>query len=200
MYAPKAINIQYAAICASVGLLFIVIFYTMPEGKYKLWGFAKKVQEAADTVMGVTRIEKEKPTYSLPDRSIDLDDDDIGELRNVLYSEISNREPEKQKTESRAIINTALNRIPQYKEKGKNLKLAEVLRQPNQYQGYQPDKEDSQYRIAKDGKGNAKKLAVIDEVLEELKSGKLKDDIGGAVYYIHENDGRLTVKDGKLYE
>jgi len=161
---------------------------------------ADRIRDLSDKALGVTRYEKPKPVYSLKDRGVDLDENDMGELRNVLYAEISNRDPEKQKMESRAIVNTALNRIPQYKEKGKTLRLSDVLREKNQYQGYNPDDPKSQYMVAKSGKGNAKKLAAIDEVLNEIKGGEFKDTTDGKVFYVHEDDGRITLKDGKLYQ
>lgn len=163
-------------------------------------GMVEEERTMMDKMMGrttVKRKEKEGKPYKLADRGVEFDDDDVAELRNVLYSEISNRDPEKQKMESRVILNTALNRMGQYRDRGRELTLGDVLREPNQYQGYMPDNEKSQYNVARSGKGDKKKLAAIDEVIQEVISGKLEDTTNGAVYYIHHPDGRIEFDDKK---
>ncbi len=158
--------------------------------------FQHQERTFADKLMGRSEIKRTGPIPNeVPDRNVKLTDDDLQELRNVLYAEISNRDPEKQKLESRVIVNTALNRIKQYGAKGRQLALAQVLREPNQYQGYAPDKPDSQYNVVKSGKGNTKKLAAIDAVLEELKGGAFKDETNGAVFYFHKPDGSIQYDD-----
>lgn len=165
-------------------------------------GMERKDRTFADKLLGRSTIVRKpdagpvKP-YALPKRGVDLDEGDLGELRNVLYAEISNRDPEKQKLETRVIVNTALNRIKEYAAKGRKLTLAEVLREPNQYQGYAPNDSKSQYAVAASGKGNTKKLAAIDEVLNEIKGGKLDDNTNGAVFYKHNPDGSIVYDDKK---
>lgn len=133
--------------------------------------------------------------------------DDLNEAANVLYGEISNRSPERQAFEVRHITNTALNRM---KERGKT--LTEIFQQPYQYQGYAPHGitvkggkvVESQYQKAKAGKmteDDKKKLKVIMDALEPLKSGKFDDTTGGAMFYVHASDGTMwlgkTIKEAK---
>lgn len=142
------------------------------------------------------------PTYKIPDRGVELTDKDISELRNVLFGEVSNRDPERQAFEARIITNTALNRIPQYAEKKKNMNLASVLAQPNQYQAY-GGKEYN--RLIKNATTTAnpmdqQKLKAIDDVISELKSGNFQDTTDGKVFYVHDPQGRIWLKDGGLYK
>ena len=125
-------------------------------------------------------------------RGIDLSDDDIDELKHVLYSEIGNRSQEKRSLEADVVINTALNRVTENRSKGRGPQtLKEVLRQDNQYQGLGT----KQYEISKSGKGEARKNEAIDAALARLKSGELEDNTNGAFYYIHNDDGTITYDD-----
>lgn len=124
-------------------------------------------------------------------RDVTFNDDDAAELRNILYGEVSNRSKDKRQLESRVIINTVLNRVLENRKRGNNKTVAEILKQPNQYQAY----DSEQYKLAKSGKGNAEKLAAIDEVLEELKKGEFEDITNGAAFYIHNDDGSITYDD-----
>ncbi len=131
-------------------------------------------------------------------RDVTVKQSDIDELRNVLYAEISNRPEEKRKLEARVIINTALNRLKENQATGKGPQtLLEVLSQPNQYQGYRPGDEKSQYEVARSGKANRAKMAAIDEVLREMVDGSLEDTTGGAFYYVHRPDGSIIYDNKK---
>lgn len=132
-------------------------------------------------------------------RGTQVTDRDLHELRNVMFGEVSNRTPDRQEFESRVIANTALNRIPQYAEKGKKLALADVLAQPNQYQAYG----GSEYnRIAKGATTTVdkQKLDAIDKIIGEIKAGKLADTTDGAVFYQHDPKGQIWLKPGGLYK
>jgi len=137
--------------------------------------------------------------YQLKDRNVALTDDDVNELRHILFGEVSNRAPEKQEFEARVIANTALNRIPQYAEKGKNYALKDVLAQPNQYQAYG----GNEYKRLRENKitpVDEPKLKSIDKVLGEIKSGNFADNTEGSVFYSHDPTGRIWLKGGKLYK
>ena len=70
-------------------------------------------------------------TYDV--RGMKVRDNDLAEAEKILYAEVSNRTPEKQKFETRHIINTAINRMAERKKS-----LKDVLQEPYQYQGYAP--------------------------------------------------------------
>ncbi len=133
-------------------------------------------------------------------RGVPITPQDLSELRNTLFAEISNRDSQKQGLEARTIINTALNRVAQYAKKGKNLSLAEVLKQPNQYQG----SGSKEYNRIKNGllmPTDQQKVQAIDEALRELAGGRFTDNTSGAVYYQHAPDGSIHYDDSKtLYQ
>lgn len=136
------------------------------------------------------------PTYKV--RGVSLTDRDLATLRNVLFAEISNRTPDKQALEARTIVNTALNRIPQYQAQGKQMDLHSVLSMPNQYQGYgSPEYQ----RISNNATTtvDAPKLKAIDDTIGQLKSGKFPDTTGGKVFYHHTPEGQIFLKDGPLF-
>lgn len=140
-------------------------------------------------------------SYNLKDRGVQLTDSDLKELRNVLFAEVSNRDPEKQMFESRIIANTALNRIPQYAEKNKKMNLANVLMAPNQYQGY-GSKEYNRFinnATTTENPFDQRKIQAIDSVINEIKSGNFKDTTDNSVFYVHDPKGRIWTKPGKLF-
>lgn len=142
------------------------------------------------------------PTYELKDRGVKVTDDDLKTLRNVLFGEVSNRDPERQAFEARLITNTALNRIPQYAEKKKDMNLTSVLAAKNQYQAY----EGKEFRRLRDNATTTEnpldkqKLEAIDSVIKEVKSGVFKDTSGGSVFCVHDPQGRIWLKEGKLFK
>lgn len=142
------------------------------------------------------RAEAAPKTYNV--RGYTLNDDDFEEARKILFSEISNRSPDKQIMESKVILNTALNRMKQYGERGRKLSLAEVLREPNQYQGYN----SKQYHRANEKLDpvSQNKMDTIQQVLQEIRTKGLEDTTSDAVYYVHAPDGSIWIKRGKLYK
>lgn len=132
-------------------------------------------------------------------RAGDITEEDLNELRAVLFGEISNRASDKQRLEARTIINTAINRMSQYKEKGKDMTLAQVLQAPNQYQAYGGG-EYSRIKTGGTKPTDQQKIQAIDDVIGTLKEGLLPDTTGGRVFYVHEPDGRIILKDGTLYK
>jgi len=165
-------------------------------------GAMKPTQQTAAAAQALP---KEAPTpaprtdvFVDPVRNVEINDDDIEELRRILYSEIGNRSQEKRALEAKVVINTALNRLAENKKHNRGPQtLADVLRQKNQYQGLGT----KQYDIAASGKGNVKKMEAIDDVLAALVRGEIQDTTNGAFYYIHNPDETITYDDQrKLYK
>lgn len=143
---------------------------------------------------------KTTPEQNYDVRGVKVPDSDLNETANILYGEISNRDPDKQQFEVRHIVNTAINRAndnPNYYGGS----LTKVLQKPYQYQSYAPQgittatgTVESQYQKASAGSldpvGN-KKLQLIKDTLNELKTGKFKDTTGGSMFYVHASDGSL---------
>lgn len=138
-------------------------------------------------------------TYQIHDRGVSLTDDDLEEARKILFSEISNRAPDKQVFESKIILNTALNRMREHAGRKTPKTLKQVLQEPNQYQGYN----SKQYQLAASGKLDAlaqKKMATVERVLAELREKGLQDTTDGSVYYVHKPDGTIWLKSGPLFK
>ena len=143
-------------------------------------------------------------TYDV--RGMKVGDKDLTEAEKILYAEISNRSPEKQKFEVRHIANTAVNRMA-----AKNKSLTEVLQEPYQYQGYAPKGvtrkggkvAKSEYQLVSENHPavSQEKLRIIREALAEMKGGKFEDTTGGAQFYVHASDGTMwlgkTIKEAK---
>ena len=137
------------------------------------------------------------PTYNV--RGANLSNQDLQTLRNVLFAEISNRNPTKQALEAKTITNTALNRIQQYNANGKQYGLHQVLTEPNQYQGYN----SPEYQRIASGQTtttDAQKLNSIDGVIGQMKTGNFPDNTGGKVFYHHDNTGKIWLANGSLYK
>lgn len=135
-------------------------------------------------------------TYNV--RGIPLNGQDIDTARGVMFGEISNRNNSKQELEGRTILNTALNRVAQYKAQGKTMSLHDVLSAPNQYQAYN----GAEYQRLMRGSTtpvDAPKLKAIDNVILQLKNGNFPDTTDGMVYYKHDPTGRIILAPGSLY-
>jgi hypothetical protein len=131
---------------------------------------------------------------------------DLDEAKAVLYAEISNRTPEKQKLEAQTILNTAFNRQEYYNKIGyrgkKDWTLTDVLQEKNQYQGYAPEgiKNDkgklveSQYQKYKANKKeelSQQKIDAIDQLLAKVRDGSFINNISDYRFYTHKPDGRI---------
>ena len=116
---------------------------------------------------------------------------DVEEAKKIIFSEISNRPIEKQELETRVLLNTAFNRMDEYRKQGKELTLAQVLTQPNQYQGhntplYQRYGETATDTPTKTRKENVNKI--VNKVLKEIEQSTFQDNTNGAFYYSHKGD------------
>lgn len=139
-------------------------------------------------------------TYYVPDRGVSVREDTINNLvKPILFGEMSNRELPKQIEEGKTIINTAINRVSQYGERGKDMNLAGVLSAPNQYQAY-GGKEYERYLQGSTTPVDAQKMKAVDEIVAQLKAGKLKDNTGNRVFYIHTDDGNIITREGPLFK
>lgn len=137
--------------------------------------------------------------YSLADRGVDLTDQDFEAIRPLIYGEISNRTPDKQELETHVILNTALNRMREYANRGQKRTLSDVIAMPNQYQAYGGE----QYRLYSNPpdivaqKKREQVDAMVDRIREQIKSGVYPDNTEGAFYYIHNPDGTITYDNKK---
>ncbi len=133
-------------------------------------------------------VDKPSGVYS-PRRGLEVTEAELKELAAVLFGEVGNRPLSKKLTELRAITNVALNRA---EKEGKTLK--EVLQSPNQFQAYL----GKQYNAYKSGKAfnstlEKEKIKAIETVINEVKSGKLKNTIGDNLSYAHLKDDTLRL-------
>jgi hypothetical protein len=128
-------------------------------------------------------------------RNNEIKDTDLDEARSILFAEISNRTKDKQSLEAQTILNTAFNRMEQYNKdnyKGKSdWTLLDVLREPQQYQGYQSG-EYKRIRAGDTNETDKQKLAAIDEMIAKVKDGTFKNNIPGYRFYVHKPDGRIV--------
>ena len=153
---------------------------------------------------GLSGFFKKKPVVMSPTtynvRGINVSDNDIKEASDILYGEISNRNPERQAAEVKYAINTAINRANANPKKYGG-SIVNVLKEPAQYQSYAPQgiKKDgkvveSQYQKLKKGEideAGKKKLETIISALNEMKSGSFPDTAGGKTFYVHASDGTM---------
>lgn len=166
----------------------------------KLQSIAGKVPEYLSLFGGgkVDPVAKpEVPTFFI--RSNAVSHNDLEEAKAILFGEISNRSPEKQRLEAQTILNTAFNRMDEYAKRGTPKTLTEVLQMPNQYQAYG----GKQYKLFKSGgtgeldKG---KIEAIDSILGQVKNGDFQNNVGGSVFYKHTKDGRIIPDDRQLFK
>lgn len=127
--------------------------------------------------------------YSIPSRKVTVVEPDLEELGAILFGEIGNRPLDKKLLEARTIANIALNRA---EKEGKS--LAEVLRQPNQFQAYK----GNQYNLYKSGKAatstiSKEKVDAVNKILDEIRQGTLKNNIGDNLSYAHRKDNTIRV-------
>lgn len=161
--------------------------------------FFKPKDPAPPQDLFVSHMELPK-SYAISDRGVNVTDQDLEEAKKILFAEVSNRKPERQQFESKIILNTALNRMKQYQEKGTPKTLTQVLQEPNQYQGYN----SPQYKLAAASTTmdvpSMKKIKVIEGVLADIRNNGLADSTNGSVFYSHKPDGSIWLKAGPLFK
>ena len=141
------------------------------------------------------------PKYVIKDRGINVTDDDFQKARPVIFGEISNRNRNKKMLEANVILNTALNRVKAYADKGTPKTLAEVLAMPNQYQAY-GSKQYNEYSAPSNVVSSAKKQevdSIMDEIYNQIKAGTYNDTTGGAVFYQHKPNGEIRYNQKSLF-
>lgn len=127
-------------------------------------------------------------TYNV--RGVQISEPEVNELKKIIFSEVSNREPAKQELEARVLFNTAINRAKAYQEAGKPRSLEDILTQPNQYQGYNSPlyKKYGQAADVLTSKRQTQVDDITDKMLGEVDQGTFKDTTNGAYYYQHKGD------------
>lgn len=154
------------------------------------------LQPILDYFGGVSRYDAvqqapdQSATRTINVRGVHFTPSDMNKLRNVLFAEVSNRDPKKQQLEARTIANTVINRAASGDANSYGSGVDGVLSKPKQYQGYGAPEYK---RIASGGtrQTDAQKLAAIDAVLAELHSGNFSDNIEGYTFYHHNPDGSI---------
>lgn len=144
-----------------------------------------------------TALASEAPSYEV--RGNKVWDTDLEEARAILFGEVSNRSSEKQMLEAQTILNTAINRMNEYRKRGKEKTLTEVLQMSNQYQAYK-GKQYEKYKSGKLEELDQRKIDAINKIIEQLKKGTLKNNIGDYVFYTHKPDGRIIATSKKLFK
>ncbi len=133
--------------------------------------------------------------YNLKNRGVAVSDSDIEAFKPLLYGEVSNRTPDKQALEANVILNTALNRVKAYGERGQKKTLSDVLAMPNQYQAY-GGPQYKMYANPTDPVALAKKKQIddiVNGIHSQIKAGQYDDNTQGAYYYVHDpKTGAIT--------
>lgn len=134
-------------------------------------------------------------------RGVSIDKRQFDQIfRPIFYGEVSNRDVSKKELEARVILNTAINRLAEYKKLGKEVSFGDILTQPNQYQAYKGKQYENYISGNLDELGKQKK-AEVDSVLNklwgEVKGGNFQDITNNAFYYIHNRNDTITYDDKK---
>ncbi len=135
--------------------------------------------------------------YYIRDNTIT--EQDLQEAKAIIFGEVSNRTPEKQKLEAQTILNTAFNRMDEYRKHGKDYTLTQVLQMPNQYQAYKAPLY-TRYKSGDIQPGDKQKISAIDSALNDVRGGNFINNIGRDVSYTHLPDGRIQTNPKKLFK
>lgn len=158
-------------------------------------GLANLLKKKDKQLATTNFVPEQDKSYFVADRNAEITPSDNQELAPVLFGEISSDRPiEKQELEARVILNTALNRIKEYKKHGKDYTLKDVLSMPNQYQAYGGNeylkyKNDNLDYLSNKKKDNID--SILAKLLTEIENGTFKDNTKGAFYYQHNPDGSI---------
>lgn len=160
-------------------------------------GIGQFLRDLFDGTMTYKAPETEaKTSYKVGD--VELSEDDIAALRPLLFAEISNRERDKQALEARTIFEVALNRLTDKDKRWKAESLKDVLEQPKQFQGFTPGEGQYAAYLTPDDQldepTRQKKQAVdaiVNNLLNEIKSGQYQNQSPNMYFYTHRRDGTL---------
>lgn len=147
--------------------------------------------------MALPQIPSQPQTFKVRDNFLALND--LEEAKAILFGEVSNRPLNKQILEAQTILNTALNRMEEYRRLGKPKTLTEVLQMPNQYQAFK-GKEYNKFKDGKTGELDKRRIEAIEKVITELKDGTLKNNIPGYFFYSHRPDGSIQAVKKPLFK
>lgn len=130
---------------------------------------------------------------------IKMTEDQLNRARGVFYGEIGNRDTAKKELEARVIMNTAMNRVGEFNRLGTPKTIQEVLEDASIYQAYGGDQYNLYNNPDKmnelDKKKKAEVDAIMDKIINEIKSGKFEDNTNQSFYYVHNPDGTISFDD-----
>jgi len=167
---------------------------------------AKVTEQPKETVvtklakLGKAEVSKLKPVvdkastteYTIPGRVAKPKEKDLEELAAIIYGEISNRPLDKQILEAKTIANIVLNRMENHEWKGKSVADIVLEHKKNaKYPAFQA-KDGKQYRDYKEGKPtDASKLKAINVIIDDIRNGKLDNNIDDYLMYAHMPDNSI---------
>lgn len=146
---------------------------------------------------------EDQKNYQIKNRNVEISSEDLRAAAPIIFAEISNRTLDKAELETRVILNTAINRMNEYREKGKDFTLKEILEMPNQYQGFgskEYEKHNNPNSLFLDKKKKKLVEDLLKKIEKEFQQGIFEDNTGGAVYYIHKSNGEIRTSPGKLFK
>lgn len=141
----------------------------------------------------------EGPNQNFYIRDNTISASDLEEAKAILFGEVSNRSSDKQMLEAQTILNTAFNRMDEYRKRGIEKTLTEVLRMPNQYQAY-GGKQYTKYKSGAIEKIDHQKIEAIDAMLAKVRDGTFQNNIGNYTFYSHKPDGRIIAVGKPLFK
>ncbi len=165
-----------------------VKYQSAMESLYRWLGLVKKIDYHVDPTVPQDEVVN---TRGLSLKRSEFD----SVFKPIYFGEVSNRDEDKKDLEGRVILNTALNRMGEYKTRGSEKSLSDVMTAPNQYQAYQGKQYQNYTTSTLDELGMKKKQqvdSIADKYWNELKSGSFEDNTQGAAFYIHNPDGSIT--------
>lgn len=156
----------------------------------------------ASKILGSLTGAKKAEASSVPNiyiRNNTITPNDLEEAKAILFGEISNRASDKQQLEAQTILNTAFNRMDEYRKHGQEKTLTEVLQMDNQYQAYK-GKQYNKYKSGQFDELDQKKVNSIDEMIKKIIDGTFQNNVPGYFFYSHKSDGRIVAVKKPLFK
>lgn len=183
------------------GLFNNTVEYTKPESQMA----APVAAEPREVRIQAVPSQPEAPKYEIPKppqpgnpssynvKGFELSPEDFEDLTRVAFGEIGNRSEDKRRLEMQVFLDTIATRANQ-KYMGRD-NIMDVVRQPQQYQGYG----GPQYNAAKSGQLDhlsQQKYDQIRALLLELANSETQYPYP---FYVHANDGTIRTGDDFQY-